>query len=89
MFGAKTISNSRDSQAAARSHEAAAANYLMHISAQQPLCSARGIRIVFSMGGLVMHIYAAISPAGRIIGGVRTCPVSCFDAYLSKSAFVI
>lgn len=35
-----------------------------------------------------MHIYAAISPAGRIIGGVRTYSFSRFDANFSKSAFV-
>jgi hypothetical protein len=37
-----------------------------------------------------MHIYAAISPAGSIIGGVRTRSFSRFDANLSAdSAFVI
>lgn len=36
-----------------------------------------------------MHIYAAISPAGRIIGGVATRSFSRFDGNLSDSAFVI
>jgi hypothetical protein len=75
------------------SGEAAAANYLMHILPSSHFVRLlRGIRIVFSMGGLVMHIYGAISPAGRIIGGVHIHTLKSrrhIQQFAKKSAFLI